>query len=66
MDKSERRSQYLALYRQQLKRDTDAMGYGQAQDHVLSPKHRNHSTLPSSLAIAALVLALLGLASAQL
>jgi hypothetical protein len=33
MDYAERRKQYLRVYRQQLIRETDAMGYGKANGH---------------------------------
>ena len=34
MDNSERRKQYLEVYRQQLRRELDAMGYGQPRGYA--------------------------------
>jgi len=46
MNNSEKRQQYLEVYRQQLKREMDAMGYGQRREntHNFQRQARTRST----------------------
>ena len=46
MNNSEKRQQYLEVYRQQLKREMDAMGYGQRREstHNYQRQARTRST----------------------
>lgn len=62
MDKSEKRKQYLEIYRRQLRRELDAMGYGQSRDHMHTVERQDRPGLPAWLAVAAPVLATVGLA----
>ena len=59
MENSEKRQQYLEVYRQQLKREMDAMGYGQRREntHIFERQARTRST--SYRAIAAFAFTLL-------
>jgi hypothetical protein len=64
MDKSERQMRYLEVYRQQLRREMDAMGYGQprgyAPNHELQARTRSRTRSTSYWMITALAFALLG------
>ena len=66
MNYSKSQNQYLKVYRQQLAREMDAMGYGQAKDHALTTEHKTRNNLPLSLLVLAFTFALLTLASIQI
>ena len=63
MDRSQRHKQYLEVHRRQLRRELDAMGYGQARENVRNFGRQGRTGLPSWLVVTALVVATLGLAS---
>lgn len=63
MNSSQRHKQYLGFYRRQLGRELDAMGYGQPRETVQRIERQGSNGLSSWLAVAALVLATLSLAS---
>ncbi|UCG23183.1 MAG: hypothetical protein JSW55_13605 [Chloroflexota bacterium] len=63
MDRSQRHRQYLEVYRRQLRRELDAMGYGQAPENARIVGRQNRTGLPSWLVVTALIVATLGLAS---
>jgi len=65
MNHSESRNQYLAVYRQQLARETAAMGYGQTNRRAPATKRQSHNNLPI-VAVFALAFTLLTLASTQM
>ena len=65
MNKSENQMQFLNLYRQQLRRETQAMGYGQAVVHQPNNEERESIRLASRQIIPA-VLAILGLFTRQI
>ena len=60
MEYSEERQHYLAIYRQQLKREMDAMGYGQPRGYVPNPNAEARENSTSYWVLAAFAVALLG------
>ena len=48
MDRSQRRKQYLEIYRRQLGRELDAMGYGRAQQDVRNVERQDRNGLSST------------------
>jgi hypothetical protein len=65
MNSAERRMQYLDLYRQQLRRETEAMGYGQKTSYQTKSESRE-STRPASWQLIPAILAILGLFNKQI
>ena len=65
MDKLDRQTQFLEVYRQQLRRELDEMGYGQPKGDVTIREPQSRRSLGSSLTIIAVALAVLGVISAQ-
>ena len=59
MNSSQRHKQYLGLYRRQLGRELDAMGYGRTQENVHIVERQNRNGLTSWLVVATLVMATL-------
>jgi hypothetical protein len=66
MNKSERHMRYLEIYRQQLRRETDAMGYGQPNGYRPNLDRQSRTSPATSWALVAVALMVLGLASAQM
>lgn len=60
MDKSERQMRYLEVYRQQLRREMDAMGYGQPRGYAPNTERQARTRSTSYWMITALAFALLG------
>ena len=65
MNSAERRMQYLDLFRQQLRRETEAMGYGQRISYQ-TESERHESARPASWQIIPAILATLGLVNKQI
>lgn len=64
MDNTERHMRYLETYRQQLRRETDAMGYGQPQGYRPNFESQTRAKSTPPWAITAIALMVLGLVSA--
>ena len=60
MEKSESRKQYLDMYRRQLRRETDAMGYGQPRSDTHMIEHQAQTSRRSSRAIVDVAVAVPG------
>lgn len=66
MDSSERHMQYLEIYRQQLRRETTAMGYGQPNGYRPNFDRQSPTSPATSWTLVAVALMVLGLVSAQM
>lgn len=66
MDKSERRMQYLEVYRQQLRHELDEVGYGQSKGDTYMSDRQARKNSSSSLVVIAVALAVLSVISAQI
>ena len=60
MENSEKRKQYLEVYRQQLRREIDAMGYGQPREYAPNLERQARTSSTSNWVIAAFAFAMLG------
>jgi len=60
MEKSESRMQYLEMYRRQLRRETDAMGYGQPKGDTQLIERQAQTSRRSSRAIVDVAVAVPG------
>ena len=63
MDYTERDKQYLRVYRHQLKRETDAMGYGKANGHKSNSVRQEPMSSAPSRKFIPVVLTAMGLAT---
>lgn len=66
MDNSERHMRYLKIYRQQLRRETAAMGYGQPYGYQPDFDRQSRTSPATSWTLVAVALMVLGLASTYL